>query len=226
MTPSSTHLVLIPSYNTGPKVYETVSAARANWDPVWVVVDGSDDGTAEGLLELASGDPGLAVHVLPVNVGKGAAVLHGPRGGARSRLQPCVDDGFGRPASRRPDRDLHGGFDSASAGDGPRPAGFRRLRTPAARARPQALELWTHLETLGAGVDDSLYGFRVYPIEPLDPRHAAGSAGCAASTSTPRPSSACLARRARRQHRRPGQVPDGRRRRAFPTSATCATTCC
>jgi hypothetical protein len=26
---------------------------------------------------------------------------------------------------------------------------------------------WTNLETLGAGVADSLYGFRVYPIAPL-----------------------------------------------------------
>ena len=26
---------------------------------------------------------------------------------------------------------------------------------------------WTNLETLGAGVDDSLFGFRVYPVEAL-----------------------------------------------------------
>jgi len=26
---------------------------------------------------------------------------------------------------------------------------------------------WTNLETLGAGIDDSLYGFRVYPVGPL-----------------------------------------------------------
>ena len=26
---------------------------------------------------------------------------------------------------------------------------------------------WTNLETLGAGIDDSLYGFRVYPIDDL-----------------------------------------------------------
>jgi len=26
---------------------------------------------------------------------------------------------------------------------------------------------WTNLETLGAGIDDSLYGFRVYPVTPL-----------------------------------------------------------
>ena len=49
---SSTHLVLIPSYNPGPKVYETVRGALAQWAPVWVVVDGSNvlywkDGTPQ-----------------------------------------------------------------------------------------------------------------------------------------------------------------------------------
>ena len=52
-TPSRTHVVLIPSYNTGPQLHATVAAARAVWSPVWVVVDGSTDGTAEGLLKLA-----------------------------------------------------------------------------------------------------------------------------------------------------------------------------
>jgi len=65
--PSRTHLLLIPSYNTGPKVLETVCAARAQWEPVWVVVDGSTDGTAQALLALAEGDPGLRVDVLPRN---------------------------------------------------------------------------------------------------------------------------------------------------------------
>ena len=45
---------------------------------------------------------------------------------------------------------------------------------------------WTNLETLGAGIDDSLYGFRVYPIADADRRDGAASTGCAASTSTPR----------------------------------------
>src|SRR5512133_969473 len=79
MTPSTTHLVLIPSYNTGEKVYQTVRAARAQWTPVWVVVDGSTDGTGQQLLTMAAGDPGLRVFVLPRNRGKGAAVLHGLR---------------------------------------------------------------------------------------------------------------------------------------------------
>lgn len=37
MEASPSHLVLIPSYNTGATVYETVRQARAQWNPVWVV---------------------------------------------------------------------------------------------------------------------------------------------------------------------------------------------
>ncbi|HJX58107.1 MAG TPA: glycosyltransferase family 2 protein, partial [Thiobacillus sp.] len=74
---SASHLVLIPSYNPGPQVYDTVRTARARWAPVWVVVDGSSDGTAAGLQEMAANDPQLKVLVLPANGGKGAAVLHG-----------------------------------------------------------------------------------------------------------------------------------------------------
>src|SRR4051794_30102411 len=76
---SRSHLVLIPSYNTGPKVLETVHEARRFWQPVWVVVDGSTDGTAEALQALAEKDPGLKVYVLPRNHGRGGAVLHGLR---------------------------------------------------------------------------------------------------------------------------------------------------
>ena len=74
---SRTHLVLIPSYNPGKKVFETVRAARAQWSPVWVVVDGSTDGTPTTLEEMAREDPGLRVLVRATNGGKGAAVLDG-----------------------------------------------------------------------------------------------------------------------------------------------------
>ena len=66
---SATHLVLIPSYNPGRKVFETVQGARAQWNPVWLVVDGSNDGTAEALQAMARDDPGLRVFVLNVNAG-------------------------------------------------------------------------------------------------------------------------------------------------------------
>src|SRR5690606_36647044 len=75
--PSTTHLVLIPSYNPGALLLSTVQAARAQWAPVWVVVDGSTDGSAAQVQALAETDPQLRVIVLPVNQGKGAAVLAG-----------------------------------------------------------------------------------------------------------------------------------------------------
>ena len=81
---SRTHLVLIPSYNPGPKVFETVRGALAHWEPVWVVVDGSTDGTARGLEELAAGQPGLRVIVRAKNGGKGSAVLDGCLEAARA----------------------------------------------------------------------------------------------------------------------------------------------
>lgn len=77
MQVSSTHLVLIPSYNPGATVYATVQSARQQWNPVWVVVDGSTDGSAAELQRMAEQDDGLHVVVLPKNGGKGAAVLHG-----------------------------------------------------------------------------------------------------------------------------------------------------
>src|SRR6202171_757255 len=76
---SATHLVLIPSYNPGPKVFSTVSAALEHWSPVWVIVDGSTDGSGERLSAMTATTPGLRVMLLPENQGKGAAVLHGIR---------------------------------------------------------------------------------------------------------------------------------------------------
>ncbi|HEX7437259.1 MAG TPA: glycosyltransferase family 2 protein, partial [Caldimonas sp.] len=156
-----------PSYNPGPKVYETVRAARAQWSPVWVVVDGSTDGSAEGLLALPAGDPGLRVLVLPANRGKGAAVLHGfeaARAAGYTHALTMDSDGQ-HPA------DLIGAFMAASA-DRPDAMVLGRpvfdASAPLLRVRGRRISnWWTDLETLGAGIDDSLYGFRVYPIAAL-----------------------------------------------------------
>jgi glycosyltransferase involved in cell wall biosynthesis len=167
MTASRTHLVLVPSYDTGPRVLQTVREARAQWAPVWVVVDGSTDGTAQSLQAAAARDPGLVVHVLPVNRGKGAAVLHGLREAARAGYTHAL----------------------AMDADGQHPAALIPAFMQASMARPDAMILgrpvfdasapllrvrgrrisnwWANLETLGAGIADSLYGFRVYPIAPL-----------------------------------------------------------
>ncbi|MEP7301814.1 MAG: glycosyltransferase family 2 protein [Caldimonas sp.] len=167
MTPSRTHLVVIPSYNTGPAVYATVRAARANWSPVWVVVDGSDDGTAEGLRALAAEDRHLRVEVLPANAGKGAAVLHA--------LQAARAAGFSHALTMDSDGQHPADLIPRFMRDSLAAPGAMILGRPVFDASAPLLRVrgrrvsnwWTDLETLGAGIDDSLYGFRVYPIAPL-----------------------------------------------------------
>ena len=164
---STSHLVLIPSFNPGPNVYGTVRAALAQWSPVWVVVDGSTDGTAEGLQALAREVDGLRVLVLPENRGKGAAVLEGLTQAAQAGFTHALtmDSDGQHPA------DLIPAFMAASR---QQPAAMV-LGKPVFGAEAPALRVngrkvsngWANLETLWMGIGDSLYGFRVYPIAPL-----------------------------------------------------------
>ena len=166
-TASATHLVLIPSYDPGPKVYETVAEALRYWAPVWVVVDGSTDGTAEGLVEMARHHADLLVIVEPYNRGKGAAVLAGL---TRARAEGythalCMDSDGQHPVSLIP------AFMQAS-GAHPKAMilGVPVFAADAPRARVygrRLSNLFTNIETLGRHIGDSLFGFRVYPIEPL-----------------------------------------------------------
>ena len=165
--PSASHLVLIPSYNPGPAVYATVQAARAQWAPVWVVVDGSSDGTAAGLQALAAADPYLRVLLLAENSGKGAAVLHGLEAAAAAGFSHALtmDSDGQHPAERIP------AFMAASL-HSPQAMvlGVPVFDASAPNLRVQGRKVsnaWAHLETLWAGIGDSLYGFRVYPIHAL-----------------------------------------------------------
>ena len=164
---SATHLVLIPSYNPGRKVFETVQAARGQWNPVWVVVDGSNDGTPEALEVMARNDPGLRVLIRPRNGGKGCAVLDG--------AVAALSEGYTHVLT----------MDS----DGQHPPDRIQAFMAASAAKPEAMVLgepifdstapsvrvrgrrisnyWAHVETLGAGIRDSLFGFRVYPAKRL-----------------------------------------------------------
>lgn len=164
---STTHLVLIPSYNPGPKVFATVRAALDQWAPVWVVVDGSTDHSEHRLAEMAAADPNLRVFVLPKNRGKGAAVLFGLR---EALLQGythalTMDSDGQHPADRIP------AFMQASHADPDAMVlGIPIFDASAPRVRVLGRKVsnwWANLETLWTGIRDSLYGFRVYPIPAL-----------------------------------------------------------
>ncbi|MBF6987961.1 MULTISPECIES: glycosyltransferase family 2 protein [Cupriavidus] len=161
------HLVLIPSYNPGTRLHGTLQAARAAWAPVWVVVDGSTDGSERWLRAEAATDPALRVLTLPTNQGKGAAVLHGIEAAAAEGFTHVLvmdSDGqhpahliaeFMALSQREPDAMVLGRpvFDASA----PRERVYWRRMS----------NFWADVETLWAGIGDSLYGFRVYPIAPL-----------------------------------------------------------
>lgn len=164
---SDTHLVLIPSFNPGPKLMDTVRDALRHWRPVWVVVDGSSDGSDVTLRALAAEEPGLRVLVNPVNRGKGAAVLDGLEAAlARGFTHALTMDSDGQhPADRIPL------FMRASQHQ-PRAMVLGRpvfdSSAPGVRVQGRKISNWVaNLETLWAGIGDSLFGFRVYPIAQL-----------------------------------------------------------
>jgi glycosyltransferase involved in cell wall biosynthesis len=167
LSASNSHIVLIPSYNPGPKVTATVQAARQQWNPVWVVIDGSNDGSELTLHAMAAEDDGLHIIHLPHNQGKGAAVLHGLKQAAAAGYSHVLtmDSDGQHPSTLIPE------FMACSMRE---PAamvlGLPIFDASAPNLRVQGRKIsnwWANLVTLWAGIGDSLFGFRVYPIRPL-----------------------------------------------------------
>jgi glycosyltransferase involved in cell wall biosynthesis len=164
MTPSQTHLVIIPSYNTGTKLAQTVEQVLARWQPVWVVMDGSTDGSAATIAEIADEKNGLQILSLEKNSGKGAAVMHAMlAASAAGFTHALVFDADGQHSaadilrfmeiSQKNPEAMILGVPEFSA-DAPASRQYGRL----------VGNWWANLETFWGGVEDSLFGFRVYPI--------------------------------------------------------------
>lgn len=167
MPDTSTHLVILPSYNTGPRLAAVVAeVVRTGW-PVLVVIDGSTDGSEKPVMDMARSTPTLSVQVNPRNQGKGAAVLAG--------AEMALARGF-----------THG---LVMDSDGQHPAASITRFMEISQENPQALILgkpifpsnipkerlhgrklsngMVRMELLGKGIADTLFGFRVYPLAPL-----------------------------------------------------------
>jgi glycosyltransferase involved in cell wall biosynthesis len=167
MSASSTHLVLLPTYNTGPRLREVVVEVLQHWRPVMVVVDGSTDGSERAVLELAKSEPDLDVLVLPHNAGKGAAVLAGTqRAGARGFTHALVMDADGQHPAHSIAEFMDVSRRNPAAMVLGRPVFPANI--PAERLHGRKLSVGlVHFELLGRAVADPLFGFRVYPLAPL-----------------------------------------------------------
>jgi glycosyltransferase involved in cell wall biosynthesis len=163
---TDTHLVLIPSYNTGPKLVETVEDALRFWPSVWVVIDGSTDGSGEALAALNRSEREFRVIRRGRNGGKGAAVLEGLRAASRQRFTHIlVMDADGQhPAASIPEFMAYSRRNPQAM-----ILGVPVFDTSAPRIRilgRRISNVLVRLETL-SGIGDALFGFRVYPLAGL-----------------------------------------------------------
>jgi glycosyltransferase involved in cell wall biosynthesis len=159
-----THLVIIPSFNTGSRLLSTVREALTFWEQIWVIIDGSTDESAQQLRQFEQSVSRLKVFILEKNQGKGAAVLYGMRAAlAQGFRYALVMDADGQhPAERIPEF-----MALSNANPQALVLGLPEFGSEAPRNRVQGHRIanfWTNVETLWGGIGDSLFGFRVYPI--------------------------------------------------------------
>ncbi len=161
------HVILIPSFNSGPRLFETIECARRLARPVIVVVDGSTDGSSDVLFRMAAHDPDLLVSVLPSNQGKGAAVLHGSRlARARNFTHVLTVDADGQHFAAHIDQMIATSLVWPDAMVLGVPL-FDASAPPIRVLGHRVANFCTWLVTPRGDIGDSLFGFRVYPIAPL-----------------------------------------------------------
>ncbi len=162
-----THLVLIPSYNSGPRLLSTVHEALTTGYPVWVVVDGSTDQSFAPILELTASELNLKVVFRETNGGKGAAVLTGAISAiAAGFTHALVMDSDGQ----HPVDHIEPFMQASIANPRALILGVPVFGPEVPKERLHGRKLSVGLvkfETFGGGIDDPLFGFRVYPLAPF-----------------------------------------------------------
>lgn len=160
-------LVLIPSYNTGRILPQTVTEVLSHWPDVWVVMDGSTDNSADLLKPLQQAHTGLKVISLAVNSGKGSAVLHGTRLAHEAGFTHVLTmDADGQHPTHDIPRFVALGQTYPEAVMMGTPV--FGPEAPQLRVQGRKISnLWANLETLNWGIPDTLFGMRLYPIPKL-----------------------------------------------------------
>ena len=158
--------VIIPSFNSGPLLAETVREVLAFWRPVIVVIDGSTDGSGRSIAEASQGVAGLHVLTSTKNEGKGAAVASGLRFAAGHGItHAAVFDADGQHHAPDLPRFMEASRQNPWA---------MILGLPVFGPDAPLIRIFGHrlanffcaLETCGGGIGDSLFGFRIYPVQP------------------------------------------------------------
>jgi glycosyltransferase involved in cell wall biosynthesis len=163
-TPIVRAVVILPTYNSGLRLVQTLREVHAEWNSVWVVSDGGTDGSDRQAESL--GLEGVRVLRLESNSGKGAAVLHALRLAEVSGFTHALvmdADGQHPAAMIKPFVGVAEKHPAAFVCGVP----IFGPDAPLERVRGRLVgNFFATVETLGLGVKDSLFGFRLYPLKP------------------------------------------------------------
>lgn len=168
VTPMINACAVIPVYNHQAAVAAVIDGVRAQGLFCIVVDDGSGPACAallDGLAKAAPGEITLLRH--PANRGKGAAVLTGMRHGAQVGFTHALQ--IDADGQHRVD-DIGAFLAAAAAHPQALVIGAPRYHGSVPRLRLWARYLthvWVAINTLSRQIEDSMCGFRVYPLAPL-----------------------------------------------------------
>ncbi len=155
---------VVPSYNHHKKIDFVVKRLHEGHLPVFVIDDGSSEPTRSAIAALHNESERIIVHRLPINQGKGYAVMEGFRlalvSGFTHAVQVDADgqhdlDALPRLlelATAHPDALISG----QPIYDDSIPTGRKIGRW--------ITHIWVWIETLSFRITDSMCGFRVYPL--------------------------------------------------------------
>jgi len=155
---------VLPVYDPGPALGRTVAALLAFGLPIFATDDGCGAEARAELERLAAAAPLLRLHRFPANRGKGAAVMDGLRRAHREGFSHALQvdaDGQHDLAA------VPAFLALAEAHPGAVISGVPRFDASVPWARKNGrrfAHLWVWLGTLSTDIQDSLCGFRIYPL--------------------------------------------------------------
>lgn len=154
---------VVPVYNHGGPISGVVEALRGHGLPVLLVDDASEPGCAAVLDRLAL-QPEVTLLRLPVNQGKGAAVVAGLRRAAELGWTHALQiDADGQHDTR----DVPAFAAAAAAAPTQMICGYPIYDDSVPKARlygRYATHIWVWINTLSLAIRDSMCGFRLYPL--------------------------------------------------------------
>jgi predicted LPLAT superfamily acyltransferase len=158
--------IVIPIYNHKDAIGGTVARLSAHGLPIFIVDDGSDEATQTVLAQLAQHDGAQTTLLrLPVNGGKGAAVMAGLRAARRAGYTHALQiDADGQHDADDVPRFLAAAQQDPQAVILGRPVYDESVPKSRLYGR-YVTHVWVWIETLSLTIRDSMCGFRLYPLD-------------------------------------------------------------